>query len=190
LELALLEARDKNVVVFAATSNEGTHERVAWPANDSGLAIGVHSCKDGGGQKSEFTAQPSDYGENFMVVGKGILSQRLTSNGGGFCKCEGSSFATPVAAAIGALVLAFTQQAVCYEDRKKADTVINHGKLYSISGMIKLLKAISTQPEYGSYWSLSTRMLWATYVGCNDPNEDEQQARQHAWGVIKTAPRH
>lgn len=125
-----------------------------------------------------------------MVVGKGILSQRLTSNGGGFCKCEGSSFATPVAAAIGALVLAFTQQAVCYEDRKKADTVINHGKLYSISGMIKLLKAISTQPEYGSYWSLSTRMLWATYVGCNDPNEDEQQARQHAWGVIKTAPRH
>lgn len=189
LQSALEAARDSGVVVFAATSNEGSHENVAWPANDAGLAIGVHSCVDEGSTKSTFTANPSRNGANFMVVGERILSQRLTSRGGGFCLCTGSSFATPVAAAIGALVLAFASQTVCYENYEDACEHIDPKKLRTTNGMIKVLKVISTQPESAGHWSLNTQMFWASYKPYTDAAKDEEKARDHAWALIKDALR-
>ncbi|KAM0260505.1 hypothetical protein ACHAQJ_002738 [Trichoderma viride] len=183
---ALLEAQEKKIIVFAATSNEGLHDGVAWPANDSRFAIGVHSCTDGGGTKSDFTAVPSSSGANFMVVGENILSQQLTSKGGGFCLCAGSSFATPVATAIGAIILAFVWQTVCYEEREDAAEDIDLEDIHANHGMIKVLKAISKQPEK-DYWSLSTKIFWADYY----PNayDDESEARKHAWRIIIRALR-
>lgn len=85
LKEALEEALRNRIVAFGATFNGGAYKPKAWPANDLHLAIdGVHSCTDGGTTKPSFTAQPDDNGVNFIVVGENILSQRLTSLGGGF----------------------------------------------------------------------------------------------------------
>ncbi|UNI16669.1 hypothetical protein JDV02_003085 [Purpureocillium takamizusanense] len=124
-----------------------------------------------------------------MVVGEQVLSQRLTSSGGGFCSCTGSSFATPVAASIGALVLAFASQIVCYANYVEASEHIDPKTLRTTNGMIKVLKVISTQPEFGGHWSLNTQMFWASYKPYRDAEKDEEKAREHAWGLIKDALR-
>jgi len=176
--------------VFAATSNEGAHESVAWPASEATYAIGVHSCKDGGSAKSDTVALPSENGANFMVVGEKIISQRPTSQNGGFTLCTGSSFAAPVATAIGALVLAFMRQAVCKDEFEKANDVVHVDDIHTNRGMIKVLKAISTRPDNTGYYSLSTKMFWAKYYPVVGGVQNEEKAKEHAWRIIIDALRY
>lgn len=180
IKVELEKARNANIITFAATSNDGFHEDVAWPANDSALAIGVHSCADSGGTKSKFTSMASSHGVNLMVVGEKILSQQLRSKGGGFCLCSGVSFATPVATAIGAIILAFAGQQICEENRDNVETELLE-QIRTKDGMVRILKAISKRIEQ-EYWSLSTRILWADYRDTGD--DDESKAREHAWNII------
>jgi Subtilase family len=94
LKSALEDAKSRNIIVFAATSNDGAHDQVSWPARAPDFAIGIHSSSDSGQRQSEFTANRFD-GHNFAIVGENILSQWPTSKGGGFRLCTGTSFAMP-----------------------------------------------------------------------------------------------
>lgn len=134
------DAKREKIVVFAATSNEGIHKRVAWPAKDINYAIGIHSSTESGTAASSIPFS----GANLMVVGENILSQWPTANGGGFRTCSGTSFATPVAAAIGALVLSFVWQQTCEQGRKAADASMLLNDIRSNHGMAKVLEGMST----------------------------------------------
>ncbi|KAK4167802.1 peptidase S8/S53 domain-containing protein [Cladorrhinum sp. PSN259] len=185
------KAQDSNIVVFAATSNAGAHQPIAWPANDAQYAIGIHSCNDSGTLRSSFTAPPSQNGTNFMVVGESILSQLTTSQGGGFRTWTGSSFATPVATAIGALILTYVRQKVLEQEKVEAESQLGAGGLDQLrtnAGMIKILKSFSTLTE-GQYWSLSPKLFWGhqLYTPHSDPNRDAQEAKDHAWRMITKA---
>lgn len=183
LKSALNDANSSRIIVFAATCNDGTHEQVAWPANDSNYAIGVHSCIDTGVRKSDFTADASVNGVNFLALGEGIISQRLTSLGGGFTLCTGSSFATPVAVAIAALVLSFSEQTVCRRLRDEANACIAVNEIRTKSGMIKVLRKISKPME--NYWSLSPHIFWTDYHA--HLNNGPSHAMKHAWRIITEA---
>jgi len=186
LRTALVNANSENIVIFAATSNDGAHDPVAWPAKDPDFAIGIHSSSDSGQRQSDFTANRFD-GSNFTIVGENILSQWPTSKGGGFRLCTGTSFATPVAAAVGALILAFASQKMCRRDRVRTQGTISLEKLHTNSGMTKVLKSISAEKAWanGQYLWIHSKLFWKDY----DENGDPEKARRHAWDVLERALR-
>ncbi|KAH7322491.1 hypothetical protein B0I35DRAFT_183080 [Stachybotrys elegans] len=182
-----LERARKKILVFAATSNEGGFESAAWPAKDPEYAIGIHSAVDSGQRPSKLAANPFHPGDNFMVVGENILSQWPTRKGGGCRLCSGSSFATPVAAAMGALLLAFVWQELCAQERKEARERVPVDEIQTNKGMSKVLRAISKSPQgNAAYRSISCKLLWEDYVDIGNRN-NAKEARVHAWNVIKTA---
>ncbi|KAH8672327.1 peptidase S8/S53 domain-containing protein [Ilyonectria robusta] len=105
LRTALERAVKQQILVFAATSNEGLTADVTWPAKNLTYAIGIHSSTDNG-RPSEFIGKASNEA-NLMVVGERILSY---GRRGEPQLCSGTLFATPVAAAVGAMILAFVGQ--------------------------------------------------------------------------------
>ncbi|KAK4206533.1 hypothetical protein QBC37DRAFT_434803 [Rhypophila decipiens] len=177
---ALEKAQEQKVVVFAATSNEGLHEPVAWPACDRQYALGIHSCGDSGRKASDFNALPSIHGENFMVVGENILSQWPTDKGGGFRVATGTSFAAPVASAIGVLILQFTRQKLCKLHHQSVGKLIRLEDLWTNVGMMKVLRAISTLVD-DEFWSISPKLFW------RDALPSGRDKIQQAWDVIEVA---
>lgn len=185
---ALKKAQDHKIVVFAATSNEGIYDPVAWPARDPEYAIGIHSSIDFGVRKSDFTANPINPGANFMAVGENILSQWPNAKGAGFRLCTGSSFATPVATAIGALVLAFICQTICRVERDKVADTVPLDDIKTNHGMTKVLKAIS-MPQDGDYLAIHPKLFWNDYHDIKDRKLNTTKSRGHAWDIIEKALR-
>ncbi|KAL2836698.1 peptidase S8/S53 domain-containing protein [Aspergillus pseudodeflectus] len=186
LRASLDRARAHKILVFAAASNEGLHESVAWPASDLQYAIGVHSATDAG-KESDTTAPPLRGSYNFMVVGERILSQWPTGNGGGFRLCTGSSFAAPVMTAIAALILAFTWQTRCKKEREKVIKKIRLDDIQTNSGMARVLSRISKIK--GDFYSVSPQLFWEDYHDLEDLMQNEIESRQHAWQIIEAALR-
>ena len=182
---ALKSARDKGILVFAAMGNEGMYENAGWPARDSNVAIGIHSSVETGKRGSSFTPELVKKNSNFMVTGEGIIAHWLTAKGGGFRPVEGTSFATPIAVAMAALILAFANQKLCGDLRKKSGKQVKVEELWQIQGMSKMLEAISKKSTDGYLW-INPKLLWAEYS--DDGDEDTVVAvREHGWKVIRTA---
>ncbi|KAK6352240.1 hypothetical protein TWF730_009071 [Orbilia blumenaviensis] len=111
---AILNAHSKDKIIFAAASNSGSlmpEKLVSYPARIQGHVISIRSAT-GQSQKSPASPRASYGDDNFMVVGEGIKAawpQNL-NDGSPARYVSGSSFATPVAAGIAALVLEFSIQ--------------------------------------------------------------------------------
>jgi hypothetical protein len=192
---ALEEAQSKKILIFAAMANGGVHEKAAWLAR-SNLVIGIHSCVDMGARSSIFTPKPvtSPPNYNFMVIGEHIPAFGLVAKRRGDCYVEGTSFATPVAVAIAALILAFANQIRCRKPREKCEEKLKtrgvHWRyLWLNEGMGRVLEAIS-EPDSG-YLSISHKLLWKEYQDERDTDEDSmgttQAMRDHGWKVILDA---
>ncbi|KAJ4179451.1 hypothetical protein NW767_014625 [Fusarium falciforme] len=182
----LESARAKEILVFAAMSNAGTHKEAAWPARSSEDAIGIHSCIDKGTKTSDFTPLHVHGNQNFMTVGEQIMTHWPTRKGGGFRNAQGTSIATPVAASIAALILAFVNQSRCKNDREEYQKRVKVRDLWKNGGMIKLLQEISK--PVGDYRWIDPRLLWSAY-----PERYEEQTadsrRNDAWRRICKALR-
>ncbi|KAL7895092.1 peptidase S8/S53 domain-containing protein [Trichoderma sp. TUCIM 5745] len=187
LDQALKKARDHGIIIFAAASNFGNHEQVSWPARDSDRTICVHSSIDFGTGSSEFTPKAHPDTTNFMVVGEEICSHWPESKGGGFRTMTGTSTATPVAAAIAALLIAFTRQGVSDKERRKeVEEDIGPVRLDDLSNMRALLKHISIETN-GYYW-INPRLLWGQFSPTKI-QEDPGAASKYAWEEIRRALR-
>lgn len=188
LRAALLEAQRSNILVFASTSNQGSHEPAAWPASDARFAIGVHSCNDMGSAPSGSSCKASENGYNFMAVGENLLVHRLAQKGGGFELVSGSSFATPVVVSVAALVLAFVWQEECKRERDEVGREVMLEDLGSLGGMGRVLMALGEKTA-GSYWAVGMKLFWAGYREGDgrDPEKEEKEARRWAWGVLRGA---
>lgn len=186
---ALKRAHDNRILIFAAMANGGAFKPAAWPAN-SDLVIGIHSCVDQGKMSSHFTPRPVEKtpNYNFMVVGQDIPAHWLEDKGGGYRSVEGTSFATPVAVAMAALILAFANQTKYWTLRKTCERKLSdHGwgakveSLWLNEGMGRVLEAISIKTS-GGYRSISPELLWR-----NCCEGDANSIREHAWNEIYKA---
>ena len=116
---SLQYARQHEVVVFAAASNSGNRDFLAFPACKPDYVLGINST-DGNGGRSRFNPQNQDRHENLSILGEYIKSTWLQSESGreGTCKIgdsvwrrdEGTSQATAVAASVAVLILQFGRQ--------------------------------------------------------------------------------
>ena len=146
LNKVLLEARAKNVLVFAASSNFGiTRGRMAYPARaDSVIAI---DASDYYGNPSKFNPPPGGR-DRFTTLGEEVKSafpKRLPNvESGGWKRMSGTSCATPIAAAISALILEFARQPpLClYPEIER--------RLKQTEGMRQALIATSKQKDHHS----------------------------------------
>jgi hypothetical protein len=189
----LKKAQSKRILIFAAMANGGVHEKAAWPAK-SNLVIGIHSCVDMGARSSIFTPKPvtSPPNYNFMVIGERIPAFGLIAKSRGDCYVEGTSFATPVAVAIAALILAFANQTRCRILRNECEEKLEkrgvHWRyLWLNEGMRRVLAAIS-EPADSGYLSISHNLLWKEYRDERDTDEESRGTnhamRDHGWKVI------
>ncbi|MBL8744922.1 MAG: S8 family serine peptidase [Phycisphaerae bacterium] len=96
LDSAFQNTRNQGVVHFASTGNSGAGT-IAYPAS-SAYVLGIGSV-DQSGSKSSFSQFGT--GISHMAPGSGI---RTTNRGGGYATVSGTSFSSPYAAGVGALV--------------------------------------------------------------------------------------
>lgn len=174
-------------MIFAAASNSGNHEQVAWPSRDPERAICVHSSNDFGTRCSEFTPKAHPDIINFMAVGEKVCSHWPVSKGGGFQTMDGTSTATPVVTAIAALLLAFVRQRVGDKEKQNVEKEIGLVTLQELSSMRALLKHISIEAE-GCHW-IHPYLLWRLYSNQSAQKDDPSAAAKYAWEEIRRALR-
>ncbi|KAI1299920.1 hypothetical protein F5Y03DRAFT_243836 [Xylaria venustula] len=185
VEQWLKKCKDNGILVFAAMANSAMYTKAAWPARASVDAIGIHSCTETGKLSSGFSPKRIKGNPNFMVIGEDIPAHWLTEKGGGFRLVKGTSFATPVAVAIAALILAFTRQIRGEEERKESAVKVDLGYLKENWGMMKIFEKISEKSDDKYFW-INPMLLWKDFPGDGDEKTIEG-SRKHGWKVIREA---
>lgn len=104
---AVKHAHGQDVVMLAAASNPGGNKSMAFPANIHHSVLAINST-DGEGNPSTFNPTDLPGNENFSVLGFAVESAWPKSLGGGLNQRKaGTSFATPIAAGISAVLLKY-----------------------------------------------------------------------------------
>jgi hypothetical protein len=111
---AIREAANRDKVILTAASNSGfidPTKRVSFPARMSGQVISIRSAT-GHGDRAAASPRRSDGDDNFAILGEGIEAAWPASlNDGQLTRfVSGTSFATPVAAGVAALLMEFSMQ--------------------------------------------------------------------------------
>ncbi|GAW11383.1 hypothetical protein ANO14919_007270 [Xylariales sp. No.14919] len=185
-----LERAKGKILVFAAMSNDGNNSPTgaAWPARDLDYAIGIHSCKEGGRKTSDFTPPHVPATHNLMVVGEGIITHWPESKGGGFRVDDGTSFSTPAAAAMAALVLAFWYQRRGRKERTEVENLVDMEELRRNKVMSSLMmQNMGTGGENANFSYVRPQLLWMNYNPLSDDQLRPEYKRRHAWAVIQDA---
>jgi len=145
IKKAIKDAEHAGVIIFAAASNNGANSRRSFPASlDNVLCI---HATDGGGNKSVMNPPPDLHRENLSTLGVAVPS--IWEPG---MHLSGTSYATPVAAAIAALVLVFIQDATA----AKKMTEDLRDDAFSRDGMKNILLKMAVPNDGYSYiapWS-------------------------------------
>lgn len=115
---ALIFARQQNVVVFAAASNNANRSKLAFPACQPDYVLSINSTNGSGG-KSWFNPERQEFDQNLSILGENIKSTwpqddayGTTKKGDGsvWKRQEGTSQAATIAACVAVLILQFGRQ--------------------------------------------------------------------------------
>lgn len=115
-ERALEYASGRGKLIFAAASNSGANQRRAYPARHD-YAICVHATA-ALGRPSAFNPPPEPAGHNFATIGEAVecpWPRALCDRAANPCCLawkSGTSFATPVAAAVAAFLLRYAAESL------------------------------------------------------------------------------
>ncbi|KAL5319282.1 hypothetical protein ACEPPN_012332 [Leptodophora sp. 'Broadleaf-Isolate-01'] len=105
---AIRHALARPVLVFAAASNNGTRRDIAFPASMTGVFC-INSASGDGGRSSFNPELKPD--KTFSIIGENVRSTWTTHGNGDLHRLmSGTSVATPIAAAVAALVLEYVLQ--------------------------------------------------------------------------------
>jgi hypothetical protein len=156
MQEAIMRAYGKGVLMFATTRNDGGNNVIAYPARHR-TVIGVFST-DGDGNKSGFNPNPpEDDSSYFSTLGEAVESscpKHLRQDGqqAGLMRESGTSFATPISAAMAANILDYA--------KLELDMGEKHTKrLHEVERMIDVLKLMAPEKRYG-YRYLAPWLLW------------------------------
>jgi hypothetical protein len=108
---AILDARHKKTLMFAAASNDGANHGRAFPAKDRGVFC-IHSS-DGNGNPSGFNPTAEEDDVNFCLLGENVESHWPFGTNGhnnDFRVMSGTSIAAPIAAGLAASLLSLVRQ--------------------------------------------------------------------------------
>ncbi|KAF2106155.1 hypothetical protein BDV96DRAFT_339008 [Lophiotrema nucula] len=147
---AIQAAFNANICFFAAASNSGGNQGRAWPANRTQGVVCIHAS-DGFGNDGLINPTPAPRGDNFTTLGICIPSTWQ----GHKCRISGTSFATPIAAALVANVLHFGR----LEGKLSAD---EKQILQSYGGVCQLLRHMVEQntATRGGYDYITPSQFW------------------------------
>ncbi|KAG4434252.1 hypothetical protein IFR05_010271 [Cadophora sp. M221] len=105
---AIRQALARPVLVFAAASNNGTRRDIAFPASMTGVFCINSASGDGGASSFNPELKPD---KTFSIIGENVISTWSTHQDGNPRRLmSGTSVATPIAAAVAALVLEYVLQ--------------------------------------------------------------------------------
>jgi Subtilase family len=121
MQKEILEAYSKNIIIFAAASNNGGNYDVTYPARKNEV-ICIYST-DGNGNTSHCNpTHLKNSGYHFATLGVGVKSawpKHLHEKSEGERRMTGTSFATPIAAGIAACILEFARMHKIEDDLYK-----------------------------------------------------------------------
>lgn len=151
---AITEAYGKNILVFASASNSGANpiDPIAFPARMP--TVICISATDSLGNKLTTTPPFQSMKENFSVIGAGINSAWLQET---MERKSGTSFATPIAAGLAALVLEYANQR--NEETPGAFQERHLKTLHTRDGMAPILTKMGS-PEASGFRFLRPWVLW------------------------------
>lgn len=150
---AIAAAKRDGITMFAAAANSGGNKPRAYPSNRGSPVICVHAS-DGLGNDGRISPDPLPDEPNFSTLGISIESKW---KGNDVLK-SGTSFATPIAAALAADVLEFARHR-CDLDEFELKTMRDY------DGIRKILKLMARKRQGHDY--LTPLHLW------NGENDDE-----------------
>jgi len=133
LEKALKTAYSKDVLLFAAASNNGGQLGRSFPAREP-TVISVHST-DANGNRSKFSPTPHRDGTNLATIGEAVESawpvQLCDEDSNPECvrTKSGTSFATPILVGIAAFLLMYARanlpdKASAMKSQKRMEAVL------------------------------------------------------------------
>ncbi|PTD07171.1 Ankyrin-3 [Fusarium culmorum] len=152
----LRDADGKGISVFAAASNHGNRNPVAWPARDRRLAICVGS-NDEMSKLSTFAPSTNIKFPIFVTYGENIYSHWP---GGGYRKMSGTSVSTPIAVGMAAMIIAFLNKTNEWGKDDKAGLLgrIKEWRIRGTEGMGRVLENMCR--DINGLKLLSPKLMW------------------------------
>jgi hypothetical protein len=182
---AIQDAFKRKTIMFAAASNLGANGPkgygVTFPAwMPEVICV---NASDGYGKYSSFNPEPRPGSFNFLTLGEAVLAAERSGGGGdgdGPAKPEGrltgTSFSTPVAAAMAALFIEFVMQKPLRRDIKLREEVVTQ------DGIIKLFAGMSEDQVQGFRYLRPWRLI---HCEARSDGHDCKTCRTHAAERVK-----
>lgn len=148
---AISKAFKADVLMFCAASNGGGNVNIAYPANQDQV-ICVNSA-NGEGNPSGYNPDEPKPGRNLSALGEGVKSSWPTSFKLGQQRQSGTSVATPIAAALAAVVLDYVRHEMPESDKFYVS------KLRMRKGMLEVLVGLMSKKR-GGYQYLNPMQLF------------------------------
>lgn len=170
---AIRGARDKGVLVFAATGNSGLNAKIRWPASSTGSGVISIGATDSYGRVARFN---SGSAQHLHTFGVGVASCAQDAQHNTIYR-SGTSFATPIAVATAAIVFDFVECWVASlgseEDALPDDFTDVRKRLHTAAGMEAILRKMCVSHDsslaYIAPWFFCREKQWLrihTIVNC------------------------
>jgi subtilisin family serine protease len=162
---AIRHARLREVIFFAAASNSGGNEDIAFPAKHSEGVISVRATC-GEGNFAGFNPNPDPDHFNFGTLGEEVSSAWLATEGN-MARKSGTSIATPIAAGLAALTLeyvgAMLSEDTWLDEKDRYDLWWQANTLSGIRIMFQILAGTAREAPrcyYVAPWKLCSDWVW------------------------------
>lgn len=141
IQHAISKASSASILMFCAASNGGGNTRIAYPANQNEV-ICVNSA-NGLGRPSDYNPGEAQEGRDLCALGEAVKSSwpKLQQQ-----RKSGTSIATPIAAALAAIVLDYVWQNMPDSDEFMVS------KLQMRKGMLEVLVKLMGKKILGYYY--------------------------------------